>query len=329
MKNQDVLSRIISLHTSDYQPSKLIQPFPMQGSKRKQAPLIARLVPDDAERLFEPFCGSAAVSLEIAQRGFQGPICIGDANQDITTLWQAIIEEPNALANGYEHLWLAQFETTESPRDYFLKIRDRYNAANVKHPEEFLFILNRIVKGALRYNSLGKINQSADSRRFGAKPAAVNKRITFAHSLLKNATVFSGDWLRCLDTTNESDIVYLDPPYQGTTDTRDKRYSAGLPYEEFVTGVGNLVQRNISAIISYDAVAGPVTYGKPLYKDVDLLTFDIITGVSSQGTLLGRSQESHEALYVTPALVKRLGGVDTTLQRVKPVQVDVLFDTLV
>ena len=43
-------------------------PIPYQGSKRNLAPIILSYFPPRFRRLVEPFAGSAAVSLAVAQR---------------------------------------------------------------------------------------------------------------------------------------------------------------------------------------------------------------------------------------------------------------------
>ena len=58
--------------------------------------------------------------------------------------------------------------------DYYYKIRDQFNAGQ-KDPARMLFILARVVKGAVRYNVDGVMNQSCDKRRYGTKPETVAK----------------------------------------------------------------------------------------------------------------------------------------------------------
>ncbi|MGK2309300.1 DNA adenine methylase [Cutibacterium sp. V970] len=238
----------------------------------------------------------------------------------MANLWRAIIAEPKRLSEGYEKVWREQFQDNcnhLSPREYFLRIRERFNAASHRDPADFLFILNRIVKAALRYNQRGEINQSADGRRVGAKPEVTRQRIMESSNLMQSTRVTSMDWLDCVKDASRDAFIYLDPPYQGTTETLDKRYIAGLPFEQFLEGVSLLIRNGSSALISYDAVCGPVTYGTPLHHEADLLPLDVVTGVSSQGTLLGRVQEAHETLYLTPALVERLGGKSMVSERLR------------
>ncbi|WP_455115010.1 DNA adenine methylase [Rothia mucilaginosa] len=321
IKNNGLNNEILRVETSAFPNLKLPQPFPLQGSKRKQASLITQLIPADSSELIESFCGSAAVALAARAKYPHLLIHLNDINTDIINLWDAIINSPHALADEYRIIWENQFKDDhkdKSPRDYFKLIRDDYNKSPNRPPAEFLFILNRIVKGALRYNLNGEINQSADGRRVGAKPGTTAERIIESSKLLSSAHLTSCDWIESLSNAQEKSIIYLDPPYQGTTDTSDKRYIQGLSYIDFREGVEDIISKNLSALISYDAIDGPVVYGRPLHKDLPLMTIDVVTGVSAQGTLLGRKQEAHETLYLTPALVERLGGTSKIYSLLSP-----------
>lgn len=308
---------MLTVFTSSFPATKQPHPFPMQGSKRGQVPIINNLIPEGKPRLIEPFCGSAAVSIGAMQAGLVSEAVISDINPSLMHLWDAILSDPETLAGEYERIWAGQFEEGQAPREYFLALRNQYNARpeDVEDAPVFLFILNRIVKSALRYSGR-RMTQSADNRRTGAKPSAVFRRVTETKHVLEGSEALCRDWREALDMAGAEDVVYMDPPYQGTTDTRDTRYISGLNVDAFEDGVREAVKCDKSLIISYDALVGPAIYGRPLDPAIGLLPLDVVTGVSAQGTLLGRAQEAHETLYLSPALVDRLGGVDEVRRRV-------------
>lgn len=313
---------MMTIYAADFDASPQPQPFPLQGSKRAQVPIINRLMPTGRPRLIEPFCGSAAVTIGARFFGLVSDVVISDTNESLIRLWRDIVKGPDSLVDRYSAVWAAQFENQGSldSRGYFNIIRERYNNAEVGDTADFLFLLNRIVKAALRYSKSGKMNQSADPRRTGAKPATVRERVFSTSAVMEGAQMWCRDWLDAMDEASIDDVIYLDPPYQGTTDTRDQRYISGLSVDAFESGVRRAVERELSVIISYDALRGPVIYGRPLDPTLDLLALDVVTGVSAQGTLLGRKQESHETLYLSPALVARLGGPGGVYCRLHPRQ---------
>lgn len=313
---------MLTVYVSNFAASLQPQPFPLQGSKRSQVPIINQLLPTDCSRIVEPFCGSAAVSIGARYHQKTECVAISDSNLSIMRLWQAILIDPNSLAEQYAKIWYGQFDSTEISRKsdvraYFKMVRDRYNDAGHDRgePADFLFLLNKIVKGALRYNGNGRMNQSADSRRLGAKPSTVRTRLLATSNILHGASAICRDYTVALEEASMDDVVYLDPPYQGTTDTRDKRYISGLSVDDFEDNVREASNRGLSLIISYDALRGEAIYGRPLDPAIGLLPLDIVTGLSAQGTLLGRKRETHETIYLSPALVERLGGVDEVYLR--------------
>lgn len=307
---------MMTVYAAGFPASPQPQPFPLQGSKRGQVPVINRLIPPGRPRLVEPFCGSAAVSIGARYDALVSDVSISDANASIVRLWRDILACSDDLVARYERIWSAQFDSADSdPRGYFNLVRERYNCADEGDTADFLFLLNRIVKAALRYGKNGKMNQSADGRRTGAKPATVRERLRAVSSLMEGSDALHRDWRDALREATADDLIYLDPPYQGTTDTRDQRYLSGMSVDTFEEGVRAAVARGLSLIISYDALRGPAIYGRPLDPDLELLALDVITGVSAQGTLLGRKQEAHETIYLSPAVVERLGGVGEVSSR--------------
>lgn len=314
---------MLTVYASDFSASPQPQPFPLQGSKRGQVPIINRLLPIDCARIVEPFCGSAAVSVGARYHRKTDQVAISDSNLSLMRLWQTILSDPSGLGDRYTQVWSDQLEPYGASRKadtraYFNMVRERYNNAGAEEgdPADFLFLLNRIVKGALRYGSSGRMNQSADGRRLGAKPSTVRTRLMATSAVLQGASAACRDYADVLEESSPEDVIYLDPPYQGTTDTRDKRYISGLSVDDFEQEVRGATERDLSLIISYDALRGEAIYGRPLDPAIGLVPLDVVTGISAQGTLLGRKQEAHETIYLSPALVERLGGVDEVGLRV-------------
>ena len=277
-------------------------PFPYQGSKRGIARDILPYFPADTECLIEPFCGSSAISLAAAVCGLARRFFLNDLNQPLMNLWVEILERPNPLVDKYEQLWLEQHRCR---KDYFFHIRDEFNSTC--QPHHLLYLLARIVKGSVRYSAKGIFNQSADNRRSGMKPQMMRKNIMWVSKLLAEKTSTSSvDFRAVINNTGIKDLVYMDPPYQGTSFTRDHRYFVGLTYDDFVDTLAEMNKKSISYIISYDGSTGKKEHGKILPEYLSLKHLHIYAGRSSQATLLGNNAKTIESLYLSPALVDRL-----------------------
>ena len=295
---------------------KTPHPIPYQGSKRLLAPSILKYFPDCATRLIEPFAGAAAVSLAATRHGKIADIWINDINEPLMRLWMEIIAKPERTAAAYSELWKAQ---VGREREYYDIVRKRFN--ETRKPHYLLYLLARCVKASVRYNSEGAFNQSPDNRRRGMAPATMHWHISAASELLKGRTkVTMGDYKQALRIARPSDIVYMDPPYQGVCANRDPRYIERLGLEAFAVQLRGLNERGVSYILSYDGRMGERSYGKPLPKELGLLRLEIDAGRSTQATLLGRDSNTYESIYLSPALVERIGSVSKRRLTIKPQQ---------
>jgi DNA adenine methylase len=279
-----------------------LTPFPYQGSKRKIAGKILSFFPEDVETLIEPFCGASAVSILAAKERKAQKIILNDLNEPLIELWEQILSNHQELSNSYKELW---YEQLDNPKEFFIVKRDEFN--KTKSPHLLLYLLARIVKGAVRYNRDGEFNQSADNRRKGMKPERMKRNLEQISFLLSDiTTTLSKDYKEVVTLASKKDLIYLDPPYQGTSFTRDHRYFEGVKYDEFVTSLQLLNKNNLSYIISYDGTCGQKEYGQKLPDNLNLEHFYINAGRSTQSTLLGRSDSTFESLYLSPALIERL-----------------------
>lgn len=274
-------------------------PIPYQGSKRLLAQRVLAHIPTDVDRLIEPCCGSAAVTLAAAQAGRGRRFVLGDSLAPLCALWRRILDEPTALAAEYARLWQGQ---RDHPRAWYDEVRDDFNRDH--DPAKLLFLLVRCVKSAVRFNGAGAFNQSPDKRRRGTRPDRMRASIVAASALLAGrAEVRPGDYAAALDDATARDLVYLDPPWQGTSGARDRRYHQQLDRDRFVRDLERALARGVRVIISYDGRLGARRYGEPLPQRLGLVHVELPAGRSTQATLLGRRDRTVESLYLSRSLV--------------------------
>lgn len=271
-----------------------------QGSKRLLAPQILRYMPQHFDRCVEPFCGTAAVTIAVAGSKDVNSFWINDLNEPLLRMMEQAIEEPEKLYESYKEIWSQQFEMDS--KEHFLKIRKLFNEGD-KSAGNMLYLLARCVKGAVRYNDRGELNQSCDKRRNGTRPETIRKNMLAVSGLLKGKTRYTSmDYREVFMQTVPGDIVYMDPPYQGTSNVRDNRYLAGVSYEDFSQALTILNDRHVDFLISYDGACGTKTYGKDLPEELGCRKLLLKAGRSTQATLLGRKDVTYEALYVSKGL---------------------------
>lgn len=280
-------------------------PIPYQGSKRNLAAEILRYFPPTFATLYEPFAGSAAITIAAAANERGDYYHINDLNKPLMDLWRAMIETPQEIAAQYEALWHRQLPDA---RAFYDAVRDDFNRTG--KPDLFLYLLARCVKGSVRYNSQGEFNQSPDNRRQGMRPETMRLQILGVSYYLKGkTTVSSMNYRDILDKATPADLVYMDPPYQGVCGNRDSRYLQNVQFCEFVQALEQLNQRGIRYLVSYDGRTGEKTHGKRLPDDLNLTLIELYAGRSSQATLLGRDDVTIESLYLSPSLREELAHV--------------------
>jgi DNA adenine methylase len=272
-----------------------LQPIPYQGSKRSLAPRICSLFGTGVDTLYEPFAGSAAVAIYAAHHELARRFVIGDSYPPLIALLDLIINHPEKVAREYREIWEDQHKVGP---EHFNIVRAQFNAS--RNPVALLYLIARCVKNAVRFNRHGAFTQSPDKRRTGMNPAKLGASVREVSALFKGRTeLFVGDFVDCTAAAAPSDLIYMDPPYQGTTYGRDKRYAAGLERERLIAALSNLDARNVPYILSYDGQSGERTYGKPLPKSLNATRMLLHAGRSSQATLSGVNADTIESLYVS------------------------------
>ena len=281
---------------------KLPHPIPYQGSKRSLADQILRYFPDDFHRLIEPFAGSAAISVASAFYYKACKFVINDINQPLISLWDEIINNPTQIIKKYYDIWNGQIGNEE---EYYYHIRTKFNETN--QPEYLLFLLAKCVKAAVRYNTMGEFNQSPDKRRLGRNPQMMREDILRVSQLLKNKVeLYSTDYSDILEKATEYDLIYMDPPYQGTGVNGGFNYAGNIDFDDFIISLYSLNKKNIPFILSFDGRTENKTYGRPLPDKLNLKKIEINAGRSTQATLLNRKEYTFEAIYLSPALLQKI-----------------------
>lgn len=276
--------------------------MPYQGSKRNLADQILRFFPGNFDRLIEPFAGSAAMTIASAYYFKADKFVINDINAPLMELWDTIINFPESIIKSYHDIWHGQHGNEE---EYYYEIRDKFN--ETKKPEYLLFLLAKCVKAAVRYNAQGGFNQSPDKRRLGRNPQMMRDDILRVSQLLKGKTkIYSVDYSAVLEDATAGDLIYMDPPYQGTGLNGGFNYAGNIEFDNFAVSLFDLNRRNIPYILSFDGRTGNKTFGNPLPVNLNLTKIEINAGRSSQATLLNRKEITFEAIYLSPSLVEKI-----------------------
>jgi DNA adenine methylase len=285
-----------------------LQAFPYQGSKRLIAANILKYVPQNTDVFFEPFCGSAAMSIAALTGERAQHVVLNDSYKPLIALWRGIIEDPSTLAYWYRGRWGTQTDATyDTARKAFNAIEPSDRNTDPHYTSLLLYLLCRCVKGAVRFNQKGEFNQSADKRRAGRHPDKMAADLTALSAILRDRSTLSAtdyyDFLHNQEFTRKS-LVYLDPPYDGVGG-KDKRYFEQLDGDKLINALDWLNYKQVPFILSFDGTARS-TRARQLRRQFSLQEIQINAGRSAQATLLGRKLITKESIYISPILRDRL-----------------------
>lgn len=231
---------------------KTFQPvIKWSGSKRSQARDIVSYFPKEIDTYYEPFCGGASVLRQLMETEdirVNKYVC-SDTNVSLIGLWIMIKDSPQLVFSNYQRQWNELNSTNEIPlqKEYYLKIRDKYNKE--RNPLDFMFLNRTCFNGLIRYNKDGEFNVPFHMNRSGITPDKFEKIIYEWSDLLnKNNVSFkimNYTWIR----PKEEDFMYLDPPYANTNGMYDNNFKN----DRFFKWLG---ERECGWVLSYDGRSG-------------------------------------------------------------------------
>ena len=177
------------------------------GGKTKELPLISKLAPSSFERVVEPFCGGAAVSLY-----YEKPCVLNDINDLVINLYSVVqsSEHYPELQKRVNEIKCYDHDQLEEIYYSSRNIINEPNAfSNYEKALAYIVVRQLCFSGMERYNADGKFNVP-----FGHyKKMSCNlspKHHTFFSS---DVTLKNTDAIEIVERASENDFVFLDPPY--------------------------------------------------------------------------------------------------------------------
>ncbi|MGQ9779188.1 MAG: DNA adenine methylase [Bacillota bacterium] len=247
------------------------------GGKRRLVPALLRYLDPPVKRLVEPFCGSCALSLAVADRAKS--FWLNDINPDLINLLEQIKYNPQAVIMRSRRYFVP--ETNEEAAYY--RLRDEFNRAQDPLTRAALFIyLNRHgYNGLCRYNTDGDFN--VPFGRYVA-PYFPEKEILAAAAVLARAKITNLDFEEVMEACGPGDAIYCDPPYVPLSPTASfTSYAAGgfglADQERLAKAAARAASRGALVVISNHDT--PLT--RELYKEAELKSLDVRRNISCDG----------------------------------------------
>jgi DNA adenine methylase (dam) len=214
------------------------------GKYRLIARIQEKLPP--GKRLFEPFAGSCALSLNTDYEQYW----LNDINTDLIAVYQVLQKEGPAFIAACKDYFTTQANTAEK----YYEMREKFNHEKDLDIKAALFIyLNRHgYNGLCRYNSSGEFNVPFGRYKV---PYFPEKELIYFYEKFKKATFSSLDFETVMKKAGPGDVIYCDPPYipLNTTSNFTAYSSGGFGKEDQVRLAKvaiKLARKGIKTIIS-------------------------------------------------------------------------------
>ena len=177
-----------------------------QGGKTKEIPIISKLQPQNYSRIFEHFCGGAAVSLF-----FEKKCLLNDINFAVVNLYNTLsTDDYFVLQSRVDNMKKNDHDILEkefySSRDI---INNHKQHSSLDYAFAYIVVRQLCFSGMERYNSSGMFNVPFGHYKKFSSNLSINHHDFFS----KNVEIKSEDAIKVIEGCNESDWIFLDPPY--------------------------------------------------------------------------------------------------------------------
>lgn len=269
------------------------------GSKRSQAWDIWQLMPS-YDRYIEPFVGGGALLYLSAVPGSVA----GDIYRPLIKLWQLIQRDPERVIESYrihskclneelDRLDIHNLPANKNLPAYYYTVRNRFNANN--DPLDLNFILRTCVNGIVRFNNKGEFNNSFHLSRRGMEAARFDKIVYQWHQIVRNVKFVCQDYALTLQEARQGDLVYLDPPYAGSS----QRYIDNLDTTRLFHELAKLSKRGVKWMLSFDGSRGNQSLLHEVPRSLFKRHLLLSSGISAVNKVLNGPVESvEESLYL-------------------------------
>jgi DNA adenine methylase len=157
-------------------------------------------LPQFTGRYFEPFLGSGAVFFSSSPRS----AVLSDVNERLIETYIAVRDEPTEL------LQLLAEMHHEHSKEFYYGVRSQKYHSGVERAAQFIYLNRTCWNGLYRENLKGEFNVPIGTK---SDVIGVQQDLVCASKLLHNAELVCIDFEIVVDSAQEGDLIFADPPY--------------------------------------------------------------------------------------------------------------------
>ena len=279
------------------------------GGKRQILSRINEFIDDSVDSnnnytYIEPFIGGGAVFFSKAPQN----AIINDLNEDLINAYRVIAS--NEYRELIKLLKNHELNYKANPDEYFYDIRawDRVdewpsNHSNVERAARMIFLNRTCYNGLYRVNSKGQFNTPIG--RYKNPLICDEQNIIEIHQYLSSAKnsikIMNGSYKEALKLAKDSDVIYIDPPYDYEDDDGFTKYQMnGFSFEDFVElkkDCDEIINKGAFVIISNNATTKVINLFEqdPNYRIFyDINKFSTLRAINCNGA---ERKTGNEAIF--------------------------------
>ena len=250
------------------------------GGKTQLLPQIKERLPEKFNTYYEPFCGGAAVLLDINPT----EAVLNDINPELINMYLQVKYQPEkvikfltSLDNGHE--------VSDDPKAYYYSVREVFNenlsTDSAVQAARFIYLNKHCFNGLYRVNKKGEFNVPFNGKLSGWSVDPDHLREL--SSRLRSVHIKCGDYVDAVKNAGKEDFVFFDSPYAPITPTSFTDYTKeGFDYEDHVTLAALFkVLSNRGCYCMLTNHDTPLI--RELYKDYKIETVDVRRSINRKG----------------------------------------------
>lgn len=259
------------------------------GSKAGIMPALSLHLPE-GKRLVEPFAGSCAVMMNTDYPKY----LVADINPDLINLYRQVKEHTRPFIVMAQQM----FNQNANFEDY-CRIREEFNLclslSLLQRAVYFLYLNRHGFRGLCRYNRKGEFNTPFAKSDTAYFPLVEIE--AFAEKA-QHATFICADFKETLQMVESGDVVYCDPPYDGTFSQYFGQGFGKTEHNQLASMLADVAENNAVVVSNSDNEFTRQLYGKfHTSKVSSLRSIGSKAGASKRGAEIIATSIQH-AVYV-------------------------------
>ena len=177
------------------------------GGKKQLLSQLEPLFPKEFNNYFEPFAGGGAVAFYLIKTRNPNKVFISDINEELIDAYNIVKNNPNELIKLLE-----QYKENHNKENYYaVRAKDPKLLTKLERAARFIYLNKTCFNGLYRVNLKGGFN--VPMGKYKNPAIAKIEDLTEISQLLENTKVELKQFHRAVETAEEGDFVYFDPPY--------------------------------------------------------------------------------------------------------------------